>query len=306
MTRSQRDGLLLLVLAAAGYAFFPILTKTIYEAGLSSPLDILTWRFWLAAPIMWLVILVRRTPQPAVALPRLKLIGLGALFSLVALTAFFSLARIPASLYTVLLYTYPAMVAIGALFFGEHLSGRGWMALGLTLFGVVLTVPNVFSGFGGVDLLGVALDFANAGLYAIYILLSNRVLRGHKALLRASAWSISGSWLLVTGLFVVRGVSVPPTLQAWGGLLALVLVATIIPIFAFYAGMQKLGAARAAILSTIEPVMTLCWALLLLHETIQPIQALGAGLIIASVILLQLRREADVPIVEVQPVGEQV
>jgi drug/metabolite transporter (DMT)-like permease len=287
MDRTQRDGLLFIVLAAAGYAFFPMFTKVIYNAGLSSPLDILTWRFWLAAPLTWL--LIARLPASGEKLPRGHLLALGALFAFVALCAFAALSRLPASLYTVLLYTYPALVALGSLWFGEPLAARGWLALGLTALGVVLTVPNLFSGFGGIDSLGLLLAFGNAVTYAAYIVLSGRLVRGIRDMKRASAWGIAGSWLFVTGMFAVRGVTPPPTGAAWLGLIGLVLVATIVPIFAFYAGMQRLGSARAAILSTIEPVMTLLWAFLLLRETIQPVQLLGAAFILGSVILLQLR-----------------
>ena len=66
--------------------------------------------------------------------------------------------------------------------------------------------------------------------------------------------------------------------------------ATVVPIFAFYAGLRKLGAPRAAILSTLEPVLVLVWSFLLLHETMLPLQVVGAAFILASAILLQLRR----------------
>ena len=78
--------------------------------------------------------------------------------------------------------------------------------------------------------------------------------------------------------------------ETWLRLLGLAIFSTVIPIFAFYAGMQKLGAARAAILSTIEPVFTLVLAFFLLNERIEAIQLIGGALILASVILLQLGR----------------
>lgn len=289
----QRAGLLLIVLSAAGYSFFPILTKVIYDNGLVSPLDILIWRFILAAPVMWGVMAFARSrrspPSPGEhPLPRLRLIALGMLFSVVAGSAFFALQRLPASLYTVLIYTYPTIVALGAALFGERLSARGWVALVLTLVGIVLTVPNFFAGFSGVDPLGVVLVLTNAVLYAAYILLSSRVLRGRQDLISASGLSISGSLLFGIGLVAVRGVNVPPTPPAWMGLLLLATISTVIPSATFYAGLQRIGPARASIISTIEPAMTLFWAVILLREHLQNIQVMGAVLIIASVVLLQL------------------
>ncbi|MEP6985542.1 MAG: DMT family transporter, partial [Chloroflexota bacterium] len=219
------------------------------------------------------------------------------LFGVVAMVAFFAVERLPVSLYTVLIYTYPALVAIGAILFGEHLSGRAWSALGLTLIGVVLTVPNLFQGFGGVDPLGVVLVLVNAATYAVYILLSNRVLRGVTDLSMASAWSITGSFIYVLAVIAIRALqggstTIPPNLNVWLGLLGLAVVSTVIPIFAFYAGMHRLGAPRAAIISMIEPVLTLLWAVIIRHENLQIIQILGAVFILISVVLLQLQRDS--------------
>nr|MBA3531482.1 hypothetical protein [Ardenticatenales bacterium] len=99
---------MLLVLSASGYAFLPIFAKWAYAAGLK-PIDLVTWRFIFAAPLIWLLILLRRTPL-ASALHYGRLLASGALFALVALSAFLTLERLPSSTYTLLLYTYPALV----------------------------------------------------------------------------------------------------------------------------------------------------------------------------------------------------
>jgi drug/metabolite transporter (DMT)-like permease len=165
MNRIQRDGLLLILISAAGYSFFAIFTKFIYDNSSFNPLDVVVWRFVLAVPITWMAMAWSRRGQSVAKtgyMPRGRLLTMGFLFGIVAMIAFFGVERVPVSLYTVLIYTYPALVAVGAILFGERLSGRGWMALGLTLIGVVLTVPNLFRGFSGVDPIGVLLVLANA------------------------------------------------------------------------------------------------------------------------------------------------
>ena len=303
MNRTQRDGLLLILISAAGYSFFAIFTKSIYDNSTFNPLDILVWRFVVATPITWVAMLWMKRGQltsNATHMPRTRLIGMGLLFGVVAMVAFFAVERLPVSLYTVLIYTYPALVAIGAMLFGERLSGRGWSALGLTLIGVVLTVPNLYQGFGGVDPLGVILVLANAASYAAYILLSNRTLRGVTDLSTASTWSITGSFIYVLVVILIRtlqggSTTMPPNLNVWLGLLGLAVVSTVIPIFTFYAGMHRLGASRAAIISMIEPVLTLVWAVMIRHENLQLIQVLGGAFILVSVILLQLQRDSAPP-----------
>ena len=289
MDRSQRDGVLLLLLAALGYSFLPILTKFAYNAGLE-PRDLLTWRFIIAAPAVWLLLAVRRPSANGVPLPHVRLLLMGALFAASALCAFFSLDRIPASTYTVLLYCYPAFVALFSLLFGDRLSSRGWLALALTLIGVVLTVPNLGADLARSDPLGMALAMLNGASYAVYIVISNRLLRVDCDLQSASALSITGSFLGLVLLALFAGLRAPATLDGWVSIVIMALFATVVPIFAFYAGLRKLGAPRAAILSTLEPVLVLVWSFLLLHETMLPLQVVGAAFILASAILLQLRR----------------
>ncbi|HEX8682082.1 MAG TPA: DMT family transporter [Ardenticatenaceae bacterium] len=289
MSSDQREGAALVLLAAAGYACLPILAKWAYAAGLA-PLDVVTWRFILATPLIWLVLLAGRVPLRAPRLLRGRLLAVGLLFGILASTGFFALARIPSSTYTVLVYTYPAMVAILAHLLGERLERWGWAALLMTLVGVTLTVPALGVGLGQTDALGLGLALLNAALYALYIVISSHLLRGHRALAEASAWSITGSLLLFAVVAVARGLQWPVGGAALGSVFGLAILSTAIPIFAFYAGMARLGAPRASILSTVEPLFTLLLAAGLLHETMTPRQWLGGLLILVSVVLLQLRR----------------
>jgi drug/metabolite transporter (DMT)-like permease len=50
--------------------------------------------------------------------------------------------------------------------------------------------------------------------------------------------------------------------------------------------MQQLGATDAATISTLEPVVTLLLAFLVLHEILAPMQVAGAVLVIAAVAVL--------------------
>lgn len=282
----QRDGTISILISAAGYSFFPVWVKHIQETGLGA-LDIGFWRFLLAVPLFWLIVLVLRTPPPNRPLPRVGLLGMGFLLAMAALTAFFGLERIPANTFIVLFYTYPSMVAVFSLFLGDRLPLMGWLALALTLLGIALTVPDFGAGLSGDNLIGVLLALLNALVVAIYFILSSRLLKGQTALARASAWSVSGT-LLVMILFVpFRSVQTPLNPPAWLNLLGLATVSTLLPAFFLNAGIQKVGAARAAIIGTIEPILTLLWTFLFLGEQMQPLQLLGGAFILVSIVLLQ-------------------
>ena len=81
----------------------------------------------------------------------------------------------------------------------------------------------------------------------------------------------------------------PGTLDAWVNLALLATVSTVLPVFALNMGIQKLGATKASIVSSFEPILTSVLALIFLHENMQIIQWVGAVFIVASVVILQLR-----------------
>lgn len=295
MTRPQRDGLLFVLLAATAYALLPIFAKIIYTDPALEPLDVLTWRFVFAAPAVWLAVLLMRPAPPPPGFSRLKMGGMGVLFVLIAGCAFFALQRVPASLYTALLYTYPAMVAILSAALGERLPVRGWLALGLTLVGVLLTIPaDSEAGAALADPVGgVLFCLFNALLYAVYLIISGRILRAGAAqssAVHTAVWSITGGLAALLIIAPLHGLSLPTQPSAWLALAALGVVSTVIPAFAMLAGVARLGAARASILSTSEPVMTVILALLLLPgESMTAVQVLGGVLILVSVVVLELR-----------------
>jgi drug/metabolite transporter (DMT)-like permease len=67
------------------------------------------------------------------------------------------------------------------------------------------------------------------------------------------------------------------------------LVSTVVAVSAFFAGLRRVGPSEAAILSTFEPPVTVALAFLVLGERLTPVQLAGGALVLAAVIVLQLR-----------------
>lgn len=293
MEHSQRTGMFFVFLAICGYSFLPVIVKQIQALGLAS-LDIATWRFTFAMPALWLIIFLRR--RPPAPLPRGRLLGLGGLMAMAALTAFFGLERLPASTMVVLFYTYPTMVAIMALFLGDRLPLQGWVALVLTLIGIAFTVPDFSAGFSGDNMIGVLLALLNALIVAVYFILNGRVLRGYTGMMRASAWVITGAFLTFFVVALIRrDVAVPDDPALWVYLLLLATGCTVLPIVSITIGIQHLGASRAAILGAFEPVMTVLIAAAILGERMTPSQMVGGVFIVLSIVLLQTPRHLLLP-----------
>ncbi|MBM3124687.1 MAG: EamA/RhaT family transporter, partial [Chloroflexi bacterium] len=69
-------------------------------------------------------------------------------------------------------------------------------------------------------------------------------------------------------------------------MIGMILLSTIFPVVAFLAGLERIGPTSAALLSTLEPVVTVLLAAWLFGERLEPIVLVGGSLILASVLLL--------------------
>lgn len=312
MRRAQIIGALLVATAALGYASGPLLAKGVYATG-TDWLALLAWRFTLAGLLTWGWLVTARGGRAALrrltARQAAVLIGLGMVFAGNATTYYAAVQLAPVSLVALLLYVYPAIVAVGAMRAGRPFEGRrAWVALGISVVGAALTIDGIETG---ADPIGIALAAASPVIYAGYILLAGRA-SGERPLgstgavrggvsevppLLATALMMLGTWLVVAALAVASGERVlpgqiPPA--AWPGLIGIAVFATAVAIQAFYAGVSRLGAARAALVSTLEPVFTVSLAVLLLGERLAPLQVLGGALVVAAVLLAQTGRPASI------------
>lgn len=109
----------------------------------------------------------------------------------------------------------------------------------------------------------------------------------------AAALMTTATAVVYCVLVLASGASLSPAdipADAWLPLLGLGVVATAVAIQTFYAGVTRVGGARASIISTIEPVYTIVLAMLLFGERLEPLQVVGGFLVLVSVILAETGR----------------
>ncbi|MEO5724911.1 MAG: DMT family transporter [Ilumatobacteraceae bacterium] len=287
----RRSGALWVVISAVTYSLFAVFTKNALREGLR-PTDLLVWRFAIAVPVIWAVVgwrAHRGGPRPNRA-PVRHMFVLGVLFGVLALLAFTALDHLSASLYTVIIYTYPAMVAVGAWALGQPAPRLLWGALAVTLSGIALTtIPVALSASTQVETIGVVFTVLNATFYAVYVLWSGRLLGAERPPgqsydgIVCAAWSLTGSLLFAVAVGLYSGVRAPHTSDAMLGLVGLAVISTVIAGMTLLIGMATLGPATAATIATLEPVLTLLWAVTLLNESLMTVQLAGAALVIGGV-----------------------
>jgi drug/metabolite transporter (DMT)-like permease len=287
----RTSGPLLCLLSAAAFGAMAIFGKYAFDAGVAVG-DLLLVRFAMAATVLMAVAgltgalsgLARRAVLAALAMGAVGYATQAGLF-------FLALERMDASLLALVLYTYPAFVLVGAVLLRrEKATRKRVLALVAALSGTVLVLTG--AGGGAVDALGVAMGVGAALAYTTYILVGDKVLAGTPPL-ALSALVCSGAtatFLLVS--VASGGPELAFAAEGWGWLAAIALVSTVAAVIAFFAGLERVGPSAAAILSTLEPVVTVGLAAAAFGESLAGVQLFGAGLVLSAVVVMQLPERA--------------
>ncbi|RKH09635.1 EamA/RhaT family transporter [Corallococcus sp. CA053C] len=281
MSASRTAGFLLVALSGASFGALGLFARLAYAAGADMP-SLLFLRFTLAGLVLTCVMLVRRQRWPRGRV-LLGLVALGALGYFAEGSAYFvALQHASAGLVALLLYLFPALVAVLQVLLGrEHLSRTRWLAVGLALAGTALTVDP------GPDAkaLGIALGLLSAVIYALYVLSSARVV-GPAGPLAASTVILLSAGFSFGALMLVKGPSLPQTPGGWGAVVGLSLLSTVVAVLTFFAGLQRIGPVNTSLLSTLEPVMAVVLGALFLGERLSLRQGAGGLLILVAVVML--------------------
>jgi drug/metabolite transporter (DMT)-like permease len=281
--RAEWTGVALVLVSATAFGTNAIFAKLAYRAGLATT-QTLAFRFVLAALGMWALALVMgQNPLRFERRSLIALLGLGAVvYTAQSLTYFTALQTLPASLCVLIVYIYPSLVVIaGWLFLRRSVTRWHVLALAGSFAGLVLLV-------GGAELhIAWGLVFAIAApiIYTAYILLSERVMARVPAV-GASAVIMSGAGAAFVVIASAQGeLRAPASADGWLAVIALAVIPTMVAISTFLAGLPRVGAARASLLSTWEPVVTVVLAVALFADRFTVVQALGGLLILAAVVM---------------------
>ncbi|WP_224336030.1 DMT family transporter [Haloprofundus halobius] len=295
-SRSDRDrraetvGVGLVLFSAFGFGTLAVLGEFAFAAGLNVP-SVLALRFALATLLVWVVLAARRrrTDAPGRLRLRGRLLVVAIALGLVGYTGqsalfFWGLEYLTAGVTTLVLYTYPAFVLVlSALFLGEPLTRRRLVALPLVLGGVTL-VAGVDPA--GVSTVGVAIVLGSAVVYSGYIVVSRVALDDTDGLLLAGYVLPAAAVSFVTYGTVTDTLALPATTAGWLTVVGIAVLATVVPVVTFFGGIRRIGASRAGLVSTVEPIVAVVLGVLLLNEPLPPATFVGGALVLVGVWLI--------------------
>ncbi len=206
----------------------------------------------------------------------------------------YALDKASASVLGLILGATPIFAALAGLVFGtEKLSSRFWSGALLSFAGVGLVALGAGGRLSG-DLGGVVLGVLTAATWAGYSILVAQLMRRYSAT-RISAVVIGSAWVFIA-LTAVPQMSSQDWDLGWE-IWALLLFATAGPLVLtnelWFRSLDRIGPARATLAANLQPFIAAAIAVVLLSETLDPLELAG-GALIAAGILVARRRGASV------------
>lgn len=188
---------------------------------------------------------------------------------------------------TICYYLAPAFVTLGSPLIGETLSGKKLGCIGVALIGMVF-VSGVLQGDQRSSVLGVVLGVAAAVFYATVILLNKKlssITANDRTLCQLAAASlVVAPYLLMTGGIDFGGMSA----LSWILLSILGIVHTGLAYALYFEGIRDVHAQTAAILSYLDPVLSILLSALILREKLDASSIIGSVLILGSALYSEL------------------
>jgi drug/metabolite transporter (DMT)-like permease len=296
-------GYAMVLVAATLFGINGTVAKVALSSGLSS-LRLTEARSAGACLGLVVVALLRRPSSLRVArreLPRLALFGcVGVAF--VQLTYFLAIHRLAIAIALLIQYLGPLLVAIYARTFGhEHVRRRIWVALGLALGGLTLTVQ--LWNAGALDGLGLLFASLGAVTYATYLLLAEREVAGRDTIslmawgffFSTLFWSVVQPWWRFPARVVGRTVTLQGSLgdrhaPVWALVLWVIVLGTIVPFSLVVGALRHISATRAGVTAMLEPVVATVVAWAWLRESLSAVQLLGVAVVLMGISLAQTAR----------------
>ena len=284
----ESTGTLLAALGAFAYGVTVVIGRQMAERGVPSA-TALGVRFTTAAVVLAVLLKVRRVAFVPGRSELVRLVLLGAIGYTTESTFFYlSLQHGTAAACALLFYAYPAVVCAIELARGRERPTRSTLialALGITGTTIVATTGADVS----IEPLGIVFALTSAVVYGVYLLVGREFGRRSDSM-RAAAWIAVGA----ATSSIIRGAITGQLASPVDDLGPLVLygIFTAAAFGLTFAALSRIGAARTAVVMTLEAVTAVVLGAVFLDERIGPTQLIGGAAILLAAATIG-RRSAE-------------
>jgi drug/metabolite transporter (DMT)-like permease len=304
VTRRPGLGYAMVLTAATLWALNGAVSKVILQSGGVTSERLTEVRATGAFLLLFAVLLVWRRSTLRVTLgelPFLAVFGIAGL-AFVAWFYFVAIERLEIGIALLIQYVAPVLVALYARYvLHEPVRRRIWAALALAIVGLALLL-QLWHGLE-LDGIGVLASIGAAITFALYILMADRGIRRRTSssllaygfLFAALFWAVVQPWTSFPWDLLDDSVSLLGRLESielpvWLLMAWMVVLGTIVPFGLLVAALRHVSPTRAGILAMFEPVAGTVIAYAWLREELDPIQLVGAAVVLCGIGLAQTAR----------------
>lgn len=221
-------------------------------------------------------------------------------FGIISIAAFFfvylyAISRTSVATAAILLYTAPIwVIVLSSILFHEPLTRGKILAVALAFAGCVLVVRGYDPRSLRLNLPGVLAGLASGFTYGMYSIFGKTALRRYSPLttlvyaLGIGAVALGGAAAAAGAL---RG---PHSAAAWGAIVYLSLVTTLLAQWLYLSGLDAVEAGRASLVATFEPVVAAILGYVALGEILEIWQIVGGLLVLSAVLTVRRLGQAGV------------
>ena len=273
-----------IILSAVIFGLNPLLVKSIQNEGVNS-ISLVLLRNMLSIPVLAVLAFgQRRTLRvPPKALGAIALTGITGC-CITPILLFSSYAYIASGTATVFHFVYPAVVVLGGVVFLREKISRG------NLLSVLICVAGIclfYQPGQPLNVAGSVLALVSGVAYAVYILqLSHFKFKEVDGFLFSLYVSITSCAVMLAVCLLTGMLTLPASPLGWLYCFGFSLLINVGAVVMFQQGTFYIGGAKAAILSTLEPITSLFVGMVVFHETIGAQTAVGSALVILASILI--------------------
>lgn len=287
--RKQWLGYFCVILSAMIFGCMPLGANFLYAQDVT-PMTLVFLRNLLSLPI--LALLCQKQGGLRISRGALLETSLTGFFGcwLAPILLFSSYRYLASGMATVFHFAYPVIVVLGGFVLREKVQKSALFCALLCSFGIILLIDPS----GEVDPFGVVLALTSGVAYAVYILLLAHFRHREVSGFRMSFYMAVVCAVCTFFLCLITGqMHLPQNAAGWLVAFAFSLTICVGAVVLFQKGTFLIGAQRAAILSTFEPITSIFFGILFLHETLTPRILLGSAITLLAGVFITLGGKKD-------------
>ncbi|AVB75850.1 DMT family transporter [Methanococcus maripaludis] len=277
------------IYSSVAFGIMPFLTKFAYDGG-ANAVTTLMFRFLIAGLILYVFLKFKKISLKISGHNFVEILFYGAfLYALNTVFLYEAYNYIPTGIATTLHFIYPVTVTLLMIsIFNENLGINKVLALIFSFLGMYCLLGGNCTGF---DIYGVLLAAGSGLVYAGYIVSAGKCkyskIDSYVTIFYLSI--LSSVLLFIYGLFT-NNLTLNMAFSSYASIGIISIFCTVLALIAFLEGIKLIGPSNTAILSTLEPIVSIILGILLLNEVLSFKIGLGSILVLISVIIVTIEK----------------